>query len=193
MRERRDRSSRPRKDRLIQTRVPRDLEEALKEQADRRRLSVSHLIRNVLEDAFSLVDGVIDHVEVLVADSQDLGRQVRQDARDIARKAQEVGRRAADDTSQAADPDPTRIESADPTSLGPSRVEPGPSRVEVEVPRSRGNLDHILAWNQVTLNRAARCSSCDGAINRGESGHLGVSDTPGLPPAWLCEMCLAEL
>ena len=45
-----------RKDRLIQTRVPRDLESTLKREARRRRLTVSHLIRNVLEDAFQLVD-----------------------------------------------------------------------------------------------------------------------------------------
>ena len=49
----------PRKDRLIQTRVPRDLEATLRLEARRRRLTVSHLIRSVLEDAFDLVDDVV--------------------------------------------------------------------------------------------------------------------------------------
>jgi predicted DNA binding CopG/RHH family protein len=39
-----------RKDRLIQTRVPRQLASTVKEEARRRRLTVSQLIRNVLEE-----------------------------------------------------------------------------------------------------------------------------------------------
>jgi len=76
-----DRPSRPRKDRLIQTRVPRDLEATLKEEARRRRLTVSHLIRSVLEDAFELVDGVVADVDDIVSDSSRLARNVRRNAR----------------------------------------------------------------------------------------------------------------
>jgi len=72
---------RPRKDRLIQTRVPRDLETTLKEEARRRRLTVSHLIRSVLEDAFELVDGVVADVDDIVTDSSRLARNVRRNAR----------------------------------------------------------------------------------------------------------------
>jgi hypothetical protein len=75
---------RPRKDRLIQTRVPRDLEATLKSEARRRRVSVSHLIRNVLEDAFDLVDGVVADVEQLVGDSVTLARNVGENARRLA-------------------------------------------------------------------------------------------------------------
>jgi hypothetical protein len=45
-----------RKDRLIQTRVDRRLQKVLIEEARRRRISVSNLVRNVLEDAFGLAD-----------------------------------------------------------------------------------------------------------------------------------------
>lgn len=72
-----------RKDRLIQTRVPRDLEETLKQEAERRRTSVSQLIRNVLEDAFQLVDGVVADVDQIVNDSVALARNVRRGARRI--------------------------------------------------------------------------------------------------------------
>jgi hypothetical protein len=41
-------STGPRKDRLIQTRVDEELESALKEEATRRRLPVSQLVRNIL-------------------------------------------------------------------------------------------------------------------------------------------------
>lgn len=66
-----------RKDRVIQARVPEDLETTLKEAAEKRRMSVSHLIRNVLEDTFTLVDHI-------VADSSALVEQVSRDARRVA-------------------------------------------------------------------------------------------------------------
>lgn len=74
-------SERPRKDRLIQTRVPRDLEATLKEEARRRRLTVSHLIRNVLEDTFQLVDGVVSNVDQIVTDSVALARGIGREAK----------------------------------------------------------------------------------------------------------------
>jgi hypothetical protein len=76
-----ERGDPPRKDRLIQTRVPRDLEATLKEEARRRRLTVSHLIRSVLEDTFQLVDGVVADVDEIVSDSARLARNVGRNAR----------------------------------------------------------------------------------------------------------------
>lgn len=77
-------SDRERKDRLIQTRVPRDLEATLKSEARRRRVTVSHLIRNALEDAFDLVDGVVADVDQLVSQSVNLARNVGENARKLA-------------------------------------------------------------------------------------------------------------
>ncbi|MGH0037286.1 MAG: hypothetical protein ACQGVK_19850 [Myxococcota bacterium] len=76
-----ERRRRERKDRLIQTRVPRDLESTLKEEARRQRLTVSHLIRNILEDTFHLVDGVVTGVDQIVSDSVELARSVGREAR----------------------------------------------------------------------------------------------------------------
>lgn len=66
-----------RKDRLIQTRVPRELASTVKEEARRRRLTVSQLIRNVLEDSLRLVDSVVEEVDQLVSDSVELAQQAR--------------------------------------------------------------------------------------------------------------------
>ena len=49
-----------RKDRLIQTRVDRRLQKVMIEEARRRRISVSNLVRNVLEDAFGLTDPALE-------------------------------------------------------------------------------------------------------------------------------------
>ena len=75
-----------RKARVIQTRVPDELEATLRDQARKKRVTVSQLIRNVLEDTFELVDDV-------VAEARSVGELVKRDAQRIARSAQ--GRRRA--------------------------------------------------------------------------------------------------
>jgi hypothetical protein len=79
--ETRESRRRARKDRLIQTRVPRDLETTLKAEAKRQRRTVSHLIRGVLEDTFQLVDGVVADVDQLVTDGVELAKEVGRSAR----------------------------------------------------------------------------------------------------------------
>ena len=88
-----------RKDRIIQTRVPKDLESTLKEAAERERVSVSHLIRNVLEDTFNLVDNI-------VADSAQLVDTVRRDAMKLAASARGEGPRAQPGAAPATPSDP---------------------------------------------------------------------------------------
>ena len=81
-----------RKDRLIQTRVPEKLETTLKDEARRRRTTVSQMIRNVLEDTFDLVDGVVANVDQIVSDSVELAHQVGRDARKIGQLGQDAFR-----------------------------------------------------------------------------------------------------
>jgi hypothetical protein len=83
-----------RKDQLVQTRVPGELSETLREAAKQHRVTVSQLIRNVLEDTFKLVDNV-------VAETVSLGQAVRRDARKIAESAQ--GRRSRPPAASALD------------------------------------------------------------------------------------------
>jgi hypothetical protein len=80
-------SSPPRKDRLIQTRVPRDLESTLKREALRQGVTVSQLIRNILGGAFDLVEDVVADVDQIVSDSVALAQQVSRGTRRIAESA----------------------------------------------------------------------------------------------------------
>ena len=77
-----------RKDQLVQTRVPGELSETLREAAKKNRVTVSQLIRNVLEDTFELVDNV-------VGEAVHLGNTVKRDALRIADSAKGRGRRPA--------------------------------------------------------------------------------------------------
>jgi hypothetical protein len=83
-----------RKDQLIQTRVPDELSETLREAAKKKRVTVSQLIRDVLEDTFDLVDNV-------VGEAVHLGSTVKRDAMRIAETAKGRSRRSA---GAASDP-----------------------------------------------------------------------------------------
>lgn len=158
------------KDRLVQTRVPRRLEDVLKAEAKRRRLSVSHLIRNVLEDTLALVDTVVTGSEELVDTSVRVAGQVARDAGRLATRVRPPVREEQEEEDAAT----------------------------AERPRKRGvaaarDLDHVLAWNAVVLNRDARCARCDVTLAKGTPAQLGVSQDPAQPPAWLCSACLHSL
>lgn len=80
------------KDRLIQTRVPERLENVLKNEAKKRRLTVSHLIRNVLEDTLELVESVVQGAGDIVDTAGGVADQIRRDAGKVAGSARSVVR-----------------------------------------------------------------------------------------------------
>jgi hypothetical protein len=229
-----------RKDYLIQARVPRDLDEVLKQDAKRRRLSVSHLIRNVLQDTYELVDGVIGDVDQIVQDSVKLSGRVTRDAKQIARSAAGLRERATDRRDAEPGPDKPRPEQPHDAPAPESRREaPSSERaLEMPAPRSRREASSerhrdapaaereyeapaaetrreapvaerrrgaeasrefdartadVYAWQAVVLNRAAHCERCERPLVRGETAHLGLSQTPSTAPRWLCIDCLALL
>jgi hypothetical protein len=166
-----------RKDRLIQARVPRDLESTLKREAQRRRLTVSHLIRNILEDTFQLVDDVVANVDDIVNDSVELARRVGRDARRVADAVRDA---VAEPDAERDDADESAA--ADATGAA-SEAEDAPG----------DPLESIYAWNAVILHRAAHCSRCAARVERGREAFVGLSDAPGAPRAWLCTACREAL
>ncbi len=203
---RRHRTQRDVKDRLIQTRVPERLENVLKEEAQKQRLTVSHLIRNMLEDTLKLVDTVVAGAGDIVGDSVDLAENVVRDAGKLAstaRHAVRSRRENAGSSPPSADASVDSISPADaPLQASPLReaskgAAPGDRDGTLPDPAARAArlaaLDHVLAWNQVVVNRPARCSGCDRELPRGSAAHLGVSQDPTKPPSWLCVDCLRSL
>jgi hypothetical protein len=161
-----------RKDRLVQTRVPRELEDRIKEEAGRRRLTVSHLVRNLLEDAVDLVDNVLGSVDDIVSDSVDFAENV---GRDIARATDRERRRRGGRhrSDRAADSDAGRRD---------ERAEPARDPTAA--------LDHVAAWNAVILNRSTSCSACEVTLERGDHAYAGLGSGP---IAWLCDRCIEAL
>jgi len=57
---------------------------------------------------------------------------------------------------------------------------------------SEDPLAEIYGWQEIVLNRAARCGRCDVDLPSGGSAHRGLSERPGRP-AFLCSKCLRRL
>jgi hypothetical protein len=185
---------------LVQTRVPRELESRIKEEAQRRRLSVSQLVRNLLEDTVDLVDGVLGGVDEIVADSMDLAENVGRDALRVARAATRGGRRMAEVFEQEASLAKRRRkargggEDGEPIQdRGAADSEPGEaadSGPEAPATEPGDAFAHIDAWNPVIMNQAVNCSRCGASIRRGSDSYAGLGDGP---IAWLCTRCIREL
>jgi hypothetical protein len=165
-------NDRQRKDRLIQTRVPQNLESTLKDEARKRRLSVSHLIRNVLEDTFNLVDNVVVDFDRVVNDSVEMAATLKRDAQRLAATAR--GETAHREESRAGE---TVIEA------------PAPADTAAE----DGPLNQVYAFQELVLNRAAECARCEEIIQRGTRGYLGLTEDNEHPRIWVCADCLDAL
>jgi hypothetical protein len=166
-------TDRERKDRLIQTRVPESLESALKQEATRRRLPVSQLVRNILEDTLQIVGDVVDGVDAIVQDSIALGRHVGQGVA-----------RARGTASPAADA---------PAPAGAASDTAPPSDAPQTKSQAIAALDDVYAWNEVVVNRPAACSLCTTALSAGATAFVGLRDDPTRPRAWSCSECIGEL
>jgi len=178
-----DGNDRQRKDRLIQTRVPQNLESTLKDEARKRRLSVSHLIRNVLEDTFNLVDNVVTEVDRVVTDSVEMAQTLKRDAARLAATARgETSHRQAPLSSH---PPPEVV-----VSVADAEEEPEQDAYEADEDHP---LKHVYGFQELILNRQAECAKCACVIARGTRAYLGMNDRPDMPRVWVCPDCMESL
>jgi hypothetical protein len=106
-------SERPRnerKERVLHTRISHRLADDIGRMADELRVPVSNLVRNVLEEVFSVVETVTDNVGELIEDVMDEAGRARERARHV-RRARE--RRFHDDAAEAPAPQPPREDPPD--------------------------------------------------------------------------------
>ncbi len=159
-----------RKDCLVQTRVPEGLDSALKEEARKRRVTVSQLIRNVLHDSFELVDNVVANVDGIVNQSVQLARAVSNDAQRIAAAA------------SGAD-----------TQRTPVTVAATPAAAAQPVAQGTNPFAHVYGWQKLIMAQPANCAHCGGAIGKGVEALRGLSDEPASPRLWLHQECLDKI
>jgi hypothetical protein len=186
-------NDRQRKDRLIQTRVPQNLESTLKDEARKRRLSVSHLIRNVLEDTFHLVDNVVSEVDRVVADSVGMAQTFKRDAQRLAATARgrTVHREQTASVPDAAEPESSvthgdSTPGSDTQATEPVATDAPAAALDLGVPAG------VYGFQELVLNRAAECAACGVTVPRGARAFLGMADEPG-PRIWVCQECVDAL
>jgi hypothetical protein len=54
------------------------------------------------------------------------------------------------------------------------------------------SLDDIYGWQELILNRAARCTGCDTVLTSGAGAYRGLRERSG-PPVFLCPRCVRRL
>ncbi len=158
-----------RKERVLHTRISDHLDESLRSAADEMRVPVSNLVRNVLEDVFTVVETVTENVGGLVSDIMEEADEVR----DRLTRRRDRSPRERDVT-----PDDAERKAAE-------------REVEelLDEDRERPEFAHVVGWQSLVLNAEQRCEDCGRDLSRGDRAFLGVA--PGGEPPWLCPECLA--
>lgn len=154
---------RGRKERVLHTRISESLAEDLRRVAGDLRVPVSNLVRNVLEEAFSVVETVTGNVGELIEEVMDEAEAVRD-------RIQNRQRRRSRGARRAASPEPADQAAAASTP-----------------PRD----DEVIGWQPLVLARPQRCESCGTLMGRGDSAYASVTPK-GVGASWRCEDCPIE-
>ncbi len=163
----RRRERRHRKERVLHTRISERLDETLRHAADDLRVPVSNLVRNVLEDAFLVMETVAENVGELVDDMIDEAGRVRGQWK--RRATRQPGFRHWSWVGGAW-----------------SQAQEVP-REEAE--KAPSDFPDVVGWQPLILNGAQTCADCGRELRRGDRAFVGMTAS-GPSPTWLCRACL---
>lgn len=160
-----------RKERVLHTRISEDLAEDIRRMAEDLRVPVSNIVRNVLEEAFAVVEQVTDNMGDLIEDVMDEAEAARDRIRERQRHTRGRGRgRRASRRVDVRDP----LEDAEAAPAAPREPEP------------------VLGWQPLILAQTQRCAACDSEVERGSQAFVGLT-ARGLGASYHCAACIAEL
>jgi hypothetical protein len=157
---------RSRKQRVLHTRISEQLAEDLRRIADDLRVPVSNLVRNALEEAFSVVETVTDNVGDFVGEVVEEAERARQRVR-----SRRPHRRRRRRPSAGQRPEP---ETADPGGTA-----------------ARPEFPSVIGWQPLILNQRACCADCQAPLVRGEQAFAGLT-AEGPSAIFLCSDCTDE-
>ncbi len=166
-------SGRPRKERVLHTRISEQLAEDLRRIADDLRVPVSNLVRNALEEAFSVVETVTDNVGDLVDEVVEEAERARERvrARWPQRPHWQARRRHGPQARQ--------------------RPEPEPEAADAGGRPARPEFPSVIGWQPLILNQRASCADCQASLARGQRAFGGLS-AEGFSAIFLCSDCMDE-
>jgi hypothetical protein len=167
-----------RKERILHTRVSRQLSEEIRRVAEDLRVPVSNLVRNVLEEAFHVVEQVSDDVGGIVEDVIEEAERARDRFRRRAWRHRDHWHEQEDARRAAAAPPPEETP-APPREERPSE----PERA------ARMAFPGVVGWQPLVLDVARRCACDDRPLERGEDAWVGLGEQ-GLTRFYLCGPCM---
>jgi hypothetical protein len=160
------------KERVLHTRISEQLSDDIRSMAEELRVPVSNLVRNVLEEAFSVVETVSENVGDLLEEVLDEAEVVRRRYR--VRRG-DLDAEPADDDEPLHDDDEASEEQAAAAADAPPE-------------RPRPAFPEVLGWQPMLLNREAQCADCSRGLPRGKKAFVGMTGS-GLSSTVLCRKC----
>jgi hypothetical protein len=141
--------TKPRKEKVLHTRVPAVLEEELKRLAQSLRVPVSNVVRTILQDAVETVDAVQGRAE--------------DELRDVADRLHARRTRSR----ESAAPEPGATPEATPEAVPEAPSAPTPP------------LAGVIGYQPLLLARVEQCSLCGVDLAAGSQAYLGVREIAG--------------
>ena len=166
-----------RKERVLHTRISEELSEDIRRLAEDLRVPVSNLVRNVLEETFSVVERMSDDVGDLfdeVLDEAEAARERMRGRRSPRRRRMRDDDDVVDvDVAEAEDPADGEVDDFD------AAAEASPDQATDEACGVRGadtRFDDVFAWQTLTLNREVKCAACTKVFVRGDEVLVAVKE-----------------
>ena len=173
-----------RKERILHTRISEQLSEDIRAMAEDLRLPVSNLVRNVLEEAFSVVEQVSDDLggvfDEVLEGAEEASERYRRRQRHGDRGRRRAARRRARDAGWPEAPcapppgepvgsdEPAR--SAEPTGAAESARSDAPG----EAPPPPDLFDGIVAWQPVVLHAPQYCARTGDRLAAGDRAYAAI-------------------
>jgi hypothetical protein len=179
-----------RKGRVLHTRISEQLSEDIRRLADDLRVPTSNLVRNVLEEVFTVVENVSDDVgelfEDILSEADSTRDRIRRRHRH-SRRRRHGHHRGGEDRRSWADVAEAEI----------SSDEKGEKREAADSPpsaaprRERPVFPEVIGWQPLVLNQTQDCADCGRSLSRGSRAFVGLTEG-GLSRNTLCRSCLEE-
>ena len=195
-----------RKERVLHTRISEQLSNDIRNFAADLRVPASNLVRNVLEEVFTVVDGVSGEIgdlfDDLIEEAEGVRERVREQATSsMRRRHRGMGRRRSRsrgedhaghgiDRKSDVEAELQRDEAAEQvgrTSANRPRTPDDAHPAEARSPAAELFPD-ILGWQPLVLNRDFECGRCKRNLAAGDSAFLGLGEK-GLTQTALCGRC----
>jgi len=199
---------RGRKERVLHTRISEQLAEDLRRAAEDLRVPVSNLVRNVLEETFSVVESVTDSLGTWLEDVATETGQPHSSHRHRRRRwsrhwtrgregeaspstTEKPGEPAWEkswDEPGAACPE-AQAQPGESPSSGLAVPEEAPAVPAASAPVLRPDFPEVLGWQPLVMNRAQACADCGRSLVRGDRAYLGLTQG-GVSGLVLCRACM---